>query len=83
MAPAMASPALDSAFRTEAPRPPTTDAAIRALVSTMTTANPLWGAPRIHGELAKPGITVGPFGPGFVGNVDEKNRRYVRCVSDR
>ena len=24
----------------------------------MTTANPLWGAPRIHGELGKPGITV-------------------------
>ena len=24
----------------------------------MTTANPLWGAPRIHGELAKLGITV-------------------------
>ncbi len=24
----------------------------------MTTANPLWGAPRIHGELGKLGITV-------------------------
>jgi hypothetical protein len=24
----------------------------------MTAANPLWGAPRIHGELAKLGITV-------------------------
>jgi hypothetical protein len=24
----------------------------------MTTANPLWRAPRIHGELAKLGITV-------------------------
>jgi putative transposase len=40
------------------PGRPTTGSAIRALVSTMTTANPLWGAPRIHGELAKLGITV-------------------------
>ena len=40
------------------PGRPTTDSAIRALISTMTAANPLWGAPRIHGELAKLGITV-------------------------
>ena len=40
------------------PGRPTMSSAIRALVSTMTTANPLWGAPRIHGELAKLGITV-------------------------
>src|SRR5467141_4066981 len=40
------------------PGRPTTNAAIRALVSTMTAANPLWGAPRIDGELAKLGITV-------------------------
>jgi putative transposase len=31
---------------------------IRALVAEMATANPLWGAPRIHGELAKLGIDV-------------------------
>jgi putative transposase len=35
-----------------------TDAAIRSLVDQMATANPLWGAPRIHGELAKLGIDV-------------------------
>ena len=40
------------------PGRPTTISAIRTLVSTMATANPLWGAPRIHGELAKLGITV-------------------------
>ncbi len=40
------------------PGRPTTSSSIRALVCTMTTANPLWGAPRIHGELAKLGITV-------------------------
>jgi putative transposase len=31
---------------------------IRALVSRMAEANPLWGAPRIHGELLKLGIAV-------------------------
>ena len=37
---------------------PCTDAAIRRLVRAMTDANPLWGAPRIHGELGKVGIEV-------------------------
>jgi hypothetical protein len=31
---------------------------IRALVLRMAQANPLWGAPRIHGELQKLGIDV-------------------------
>jgi putative transposase len=44
--------------RPRRPGRPTTSSAIRALVSTMTTASPLWGAPRIHGELAKLGVTV-------------------------
>ena len=38
------------------PGRPSTDTAIRTLVSTMAAANPLWGAPRIHGELGKLGI---------------------------
>ena len=38
-------------------RPPVS-AAIKALISRMAAANPLWGAPRIHGELAKLGIDV-------------------------
>jgi putative transposase len=37
---------------------PRTLAAIRTLVNKMAAANPLWGAPRIHGELGKLGITV-------------------------
>ena len=32
---------------------------IRQLIRTMSLANPLWGAPRIHGELLKLGIDVG------------------------
>ena len=32
--------------------------AIRALILKMAAANPLWGAPRIHGELLKLGIPI-------------------------
>jgi hypothetical protein len=38
-------------------RPPV-NAEIKALVTRMATANPLWGAPRIHGEILKLGIDV-------------------------
>ena len=31
---------------------------IRDLIRRMSLANPLWGAPRIHGELLKLGIEV-------------------------
>src|SRR4029450_2028353 len=31
---------------------------VRALIRDMSAANPLWGAPRIHGELRKLGISV-------------------------
>jgi transposase InsO family protein len=31
---------------------------VRALIRQMATANPLWGAPRIHGELLKLGINI-------------------------
>jgi hypothetical protein len=32
---------------------------LRRLIREMSRANPLWGAPRIHGELLKLGIEVG------------------------
>src|SRR5574341_390431 len=32
---------------------------VRALIRQMCRENPLWGAPRIHGELLKLGITIG------------------------
>ena len=32
---------------------------IRRLVREMSIANPLWGAPRIHGELLELGIDIG------------------------
>jgi putative transposase len=31
---------------------------IRDLIRTMSQANPLWGAPRIHGELLKLGFDI-------------------------
>jgi len=42
--------------RPPAGRPPV--ATIKTLVRSMAAANPLWGAPRIHGELLKLGIDV-------------------------
>ncbi len=32
---------------------------VRDLIREMSQANPLWGAPRIHGELLKLGISIG------------------------
>jgi len=34
------------------------DGEIRDLIRQMSSANPLWGAPRIHGELLKVGIEI-------------------------
>ena len=38
---------------------PTIGTEIRALIRRMSRDNPLWGAPRIHGELLKLGIASG------------------------
>jgi hypothetical protein len=32
---------------------------VRELIRTMSRENPLWGAPKIHGELLKLGIGIG------------------------
>ncbi len=37
---------------------PKADPEIRVLIHRMCRANPLWGAPRVHGELLKLGIEV-------------------------
>jgi len=37
---------------------PTVSAELRALIRSMAQTNPLWGAPRIHGELLKLGMNV-------------------------
>src|ERR1700733_2931332 len=38
---------------------PTLPTEIRKLIREMSIANPLWGAPRIHGELLKLGVDIG------------------------
>ena len=50
-------------YWTQLSRPPTggrprIDTDITALIRSMAAANPLWGAPRIHGELLKLGIEI-------------------------
>ena len=49
---------MDSALGTGPLRRPSTTATIRTFVMKIAAANPLWGAPRIHGELGKLGIEV-------------------------
>jgi hypothetical protein len=39
-------------------RRPQIDAELRELIRRMSVENPLWGAPRIHGELLKLGFEV-------------------------
>src|ERR1700722_20107918 len=43
---------------------PAVSCEVRQLIRTMSLANPLWGAPRIHGELLKLGIQVGETSVG-------------------
>ena len=46
-------------WRSRAPGRPRISPDIRDLIRQMSKANPLWGAPRIHGELLKLGIKIG------------------------
>ncbi|MFQ5946300.1 MAG: integrase core domain-containing protein [Anaerolineae bacterium] len=47
------------AWKSRRPRGrPEIDTEVRDLIRRMSQANPLWGAPRIHGELLKLGLTV-------------------------
>jgi hypothetical protein len=50
--------ALALAFRTASPRSRSNPVDVRALIQKMHRANPIWGAPRIHGELQKLGIEI-------------------------
>ncbi len=44
--------------RSKSPGRPQISQEIRNLIYKMAMANPLWGAPRIHGELSKLGIEI-------------------------
>lgn len=45
-------------WKSRGPGRPKIDPEIRGLVQRMCRANPLWGAPRIHGELLKLGVQI-------------------------
>src|SRR5262245_9965875 len=53
---------------------PTVAADVRALIRRMHRENPLWGAPRIHGELLKLGIDVGETSVGKYMHGDGRRR---------
>jgi putative transposase len=44
--------------RRHGPGRPAVATEVRVLIQRMSTANPLWGAPRIHGELQKLGVEI-------------------------
>ncbi|HEV8319523.1 MAG TPA: integrase core domain-containing protein, partial [Vicinamibacterales bacterium] len=57
----MASPRLPLVLDVEEPSLPGRPAVspdVRSLIRSISEANPLWGAPRIHGELLKVGIDI-------------------------
>ena len=45
-------------IRNGEPGRPSVSKEVRDLIRTMSRANPLWGAPRIHGEMLKLGIEI-------------------------
>jgi len=46
-------------IRRDRPGRPRVPGEVRVLIRTMSRENPLWGAPKIHGELLKLGIDIG------------------------
>ena len=53
---------------------------VRQLIREISLANPLWGAPRIHGELLKLGIDVGQTS---VAKYMARRRRHHRRAGER
>jgi putative transposase len=64
---------------------PTVPKAVRDLIRTMSRENPLWGAPRIHGELLKLGIEIGVLLATVLGPLRHFNLAHPRvdvCSQD-
>jgi putative transposase len=66
---------------------PSVEREVRELIRKMSKANPLWGAPRIHGELLKLGIeisqaTVGKYMARRLGPPSPTWRSFLRNHAD-
>jgi hypothetical protein len=55
---------------------------IRKFIREMSIANPLWGAPRIHGELLKLGIDTGQTSVANYQVYGEETRTTVARLED-
>jgi hypothetical protein len=67
---------------------PQIEADLRTLIRRMSVENPLWGAPRIHGELLKLGFAVahraaGSQRPRLDQRHDKPHRRMDRAPANR
>ena len=56
---------------------------VRELIRDMCRANPLWGAPRVHGELMKLGRNMPTAGPREAGTVNSDNGDISRVNGAR
>jgi hypothetical protein len=62
---------------------PPIEARLRALIRQMSMDNPLWGAPRVHGELLKLGFEVAQSSVAkYIVVFGEAHlRRILRCYA--
>jgi hypothetical protein len=51
---------------------------LRVLIRWMSTENPLWGAPRLHGELLKLGFVRGQLAENPAAGVKVRVRRALQ-----
>ena len=70
-------------WRPRRPGRPKISTEIRDLIRRMSRANPLWGAPRIHGELLKLGIEISQATVGRWMPWRPKVRRVKKLVGGR
>jgi hypothetical protein len=73
--------------RSQRPGRPRVDAQCRDLIERLAEENPLWGAPRIHGELLKLGIVVSErtvsryLSPRKFRNAGQPRRNGPQCLT--